>query len=86
MFPFFGIIFESKIFNLYPILKCKTIRHSVIIFSGQILNRFSRDIFQMDDELPWKSFDAVNVKIFPYILHWNPVVHIVWTRLLSYHI
>ena len=28
---------------------------------GQILNRFSRDIFQMDDELPWKSFDAVNV-------------------------
>eukprot|EP00111_Clytia_hemisphaerica_P004457 TCONS_00012747-protein len=27
---------------------------------GQILNRFSRDIFQMDDELPWKSFDAIN--------------------------
>lgn len=28
---------------------------------GQILNRFSRDIFLMDDELPWKSYDAVMV-------------------------
>ena len=35
----------------------------IFIFKGQILNRFSRDIFQMDDELPWKSFDAVAVSL-----------------------
>ena len=34
---------------------------------GQILNRFSRDIYLMDDELPWIFSDFVRVRLYFYI-------------------
>lgn len=80
-FEFYSFVVVCVIVQQYPVISLHNkFQIILIIFSlylGQILNRFSRDIFLMDEELPLVFCDFVTVRLSLLLLLFISTIFII---------